>query len=129
MSTKVIENHPHHCLECGDRIEYGRIDRKFCCEKCKNSYNNRKTRTSRNFRLKVHHSLEKNYEILNQLVRSEVNAIPLSELTMLGFNIDFMTSYHKNRGHHECWCYDIRYFLTENRIFSIEKVVPLRKIL
>ena len=49
------------CLECGDRIEYGRQDKKFCCEECKNRYHNRQARRSRVFRLRVMSALEKNY--------------------------------------------------------------------
>ena len=29
------------CLECGDKIKYGRMDKKFCCDECKVRHNNK----------------------------------------------------------------------------------------
>ncbi len=127
MPMNNKEDHLNRCLECGDRIRYGRTDRKFCCDKCKNSYNNRKTRVSRNFKLKVRNAIEKNYEILESLVKSELSSISLSEIAMMGFKVDFVTSYHKVGSHHEYWCYDIRYYLSDSRLFEIQRVVPFNR--
>ena len=35
------------CSECGDNI-VGRIDKKFCCDACRNSFNNRVNKDSKN---------------------------------------------------------------------------------
>ena len=52
------------CLECGDKISYGRSDKKFCCEDCKNRHHNHKVRSSRSVKRRVVSALERNYDIL-----------------------------------------------------------------
>lgn len=110
------------CLECGDSIGYGRTDRKFCCDACKNKYNNRKTRSSRVIKLRILNALDKNHRILEHLLRMGVTSIDISSLKQLGFNMDYMTSCHKTRGHTEIWCFDIRFEVTETRVRSISRV-------
>ena len=38
------------CLECGNRIRYGRTDKKFCCEDCRTKHHNDLARAGRSFR-------------------------------------------------------------------------------
>ena len=83
------------CLECGDRIEYGRQDKKFCCETCKNRYNNRRARGSRGIKVKVLSALEKNHNILERVLKLGLDNISVAELRQMGFNFDYVTSYHK----------------------------------
>ena len=125
MTYKLKENSENRCLECGEVISFGRTDKKFCCEKCKNTYHNRRAKTTRNFKLKVMNALDHNYTILEKLIYMKIDSIELPELQMMGYKLEYVTSYHKNRTHNEYWCYDIKYFMTDNRIFSIRKVVPL----
>ncbi len=110
------------CLECGDPILYGRQDKKFCCESCKNKYNNRKTRSSKISKVRVLHALEKNYDILRKLLRHKVNSIDMTDLRHLGFDFDHVTSYHKYRRSTELWCYDIKITVSGSRVKSIDQV-------
>lgn len=118
-------NRKVRCLECGDVIRYGRPDRKFCCDSCKNRYNNRRTRSSRVMKLRVINSLEKNHMILSHLLKMGIDSIEITSLKQLGFSFDYMTSYRKYRGHAEIWCFDIRMVVTETKVKSIERVSPL----
>lgn len=110
------------CLECGEEIEYGRHDRKFCCQECKNRYHNRQHHYRRTVHLRIIGILNKNYEILNRLLMADVTSINLGDLSQMGYNPGFVTSCRKVRGHEECRCFDIRYFSTATRIFNIERV-------
>ena len=101
MGYKINEDRHRHCLECGNEIGYGRPDRKFCSPNCKNRYNNRKVRNYRNMKLRVQNALDKNHEILRQLVRLGVGSVSLSELSVLGFNLSYSTSHTKAGGHDE----------------------------
>ena len=110
------------CLECGSEIEYGRSDRKFCSDRCKNLYHNREHHYRRSVQLHVLGALEKNYEILNRLLKAGIRSISIGDLSQLGYNKEFMTSYHKVGGHDEYRCYDIKYYCSASRIFNIERV-------
>lgn len=110
------------CIECGDIIGYGRTDRKFCCEKCKNRYNNRKNKIIRNLKLRIRNALERNYRILENLVRSGVPSIGLDEISMMGYHVEYSTSYHKAGKKNIYWCYDIKYVLTTSKLTNIVKI-------
>ncbi len=110
------------CLECGNVIRYGRTDKKFCCDKCKNKHNNLLAKASRSFRTKVLKTLDQNYGILENLLRSGTDSADLTELLSLGFAPAMVTSYTKARKSGIFTCYDIKYRLTETRICSITRL-------
>lgn len=110
------------CLECGDRILYGRQDKKFCCETCKNRYNNRKVRDSKITRVRILNALNKNYSILTYLLKMGVNDIEVSNLRHLGFDFGHITSFQKSRRFTELWCFDIKIVITGSQVTSIEQI-------
>lgn len=110
------------CLECGDRIEYGRQDKKFCCDTCKNRWNNRKARRSRTARMKVLSALDRNYRILDRLLKTDCTSISVAELRQMGFNFDYVTSYHKVRRHDEFACFDILFVVMSVNVISISRI-------
>ncbi|MBO8455043.1 MAG: hypothetical protein IAC08_01390 [Bacteroidetes bacterium] len=110
------------CLECGDEIHYGRQDRKFCCEACKNRYNNRKTRSSRNTRLRVMNALDRNYRLLDRLLKLGMDSLDLVELRHMGFEPSYVTSYRRLRCHDEFCCFDIRFIMTATKICSLSRL-------
>ena len=110
------------CLECGEPIAYGgRSDRKFCCDSCRNSYHNRLHHDSRMIRHRVSSSIEKNYTVLSKLLRSGITTMSLGDLAQMGFVPEFVTAYRRVGQHVECRCYDIIYYKTSTRIFSITR--------
>ena len=110
------------CLECGDKISYGRSDKKFCCEDCKNRHHNHKVRSSRSVKRRVVSALERNYDILEGVVKSGENAVSLSEVMALGFNPAYATSFRKV-GHRQVYeCFDIIYIMTASRLCAISKI-------
>ena len=67
-------------------------------------------------------TLSRNYEILDNLVRTDVDSADLMSLVSMGFVPYIMTSYRKCGKHDECSCFDIRYIMTRTRIYSISKI-------
>lgn len=122
MEYEIIDESRSACLECGEPIIYGRTDKKFCCEGCKNRYNNRRTRNSRNMKLRIWNALEKNHRILEGLIKTGIATVRLPDLASLGFNAEYSTAFHKVGNHREFRCFDIVYYLSESRIFGIRKV-------
>ena len=110
------------CLECGTAFYGGRVDRKFCCDACKNRYNNKKTRSLRNFKLRIKTALDRNYEILQSLVRDGVRTASRADLEARGFNPDYVTVHLKMNRHDFHCCYDISYILTPIKITNIKKL-------
>lgn len=110
------------CLECGDRIVYGRSDRKFCCDACKNRFHNRRSGNSRHYRQRIHSALERNYFILDSLRRTSLRNIPMSDLVNMGFSREYFTSYSGNASEETYMCYDIRYCVVKDIVISIVKV-------
>lgn len=123
MAYKIPEEQ-HYCLECGDPV-YGRTDRKFCSNTCKNKYWNHKKWTWIGYRNRVLSILERNHDILVQLLQWHVTSMDKEDLLRLGFNFDYITAYRKVRGHHQCNCFDILYYETETRLMRISRVQGL----
>ncbi|MCI1640640.1 MAG: hypothetical protein LKI42_05135 [Bacteroidales bacterium] len=116
------------CLECGNIINYGRNDKKFCCEKCKNRYNYKLHRRQQAVKNKIIGSLLKNYTILESILRQGMDSVDFNDLVQMGFNPEFSTSYHRVGKHDEFRCFDIKYFRFPSRISNIGKTFSLLPI-
>ena len=118
---KEIEG-DRRCLECGNPLPYGRTDMKFCSVSCKSRWHYVKNAGSKVARRRIMSSLDRNYEILDGLLRSGTTWIVIPDLVQLGFNFYCFTSYHKFRNRNEYRCFDIKYNKSQNRIYGIAKV-------
>ena len=110
------------CLECGNRIRYGRTDKKFCCEDCKTRHHNSQARAARSFKNKVISIINRNYEILDALFKDGTDSVELVDLLTMGFVPGIVTSYRRSGRHDVFTCYDIKYIMTGTRIYSIMKI-------
>ena len=122
MEYKVATKKMAVCLECGDKIRYGRTDKKFCCDNCRVKYNYEQVRISQTYRRRVLAALSRNYEILDNMLKSEVESVDLLELEGLGFQAGLVTSYRKVSKHEEYSCFDIKYIMTRTRVYGIKKI-------
>ena len=122
MDYKRWERNMPVCLECGDKIRYGRIDKKFCCDDCRNRHYNSKLKEGRAYRRKVLSLLQRNYELLEELLKTGVDSADFADLVTLGFTPDAVTFYHRSRRHDDFACFDIKYKMSESRIYSISKI-------
>ena len=110
-----------HCLECGDPLVYGRANRKFCSEACKNRYHNRRKSISwERYKQKVIRTLERNHGILSALMAAGLKSVDVIDLAQMGFNFNYITSYRRNGRRHRFCCFDIRYDIYGDRVVDIE---------
>jgi hypothetical protein len=111
-----------YCLECGDIIEYGhgRTDRKFCSAGCKNRWHNRRKALSwRIYENKILKTLEKNHFILERMLRIGLTSIDRMSLSRMGFDFNYVTSYHKLGQRSVFSVFDITYEATPSRVSRI----------
>lgn len=110
------------CLECGDDISYGRTNRKFCCDRCKNTWHNRRTRGTKLAKARVMSILNRNYSILNGILEAGGTSAGVDQLKGMGFDFDYCTSYRKIRRHDEYVCFDIAFKIMADEVVSIRKL-------
>ncbi len=122
---KKYVRHRSLCLECGNVIRYGRTDKKYCCEDCRTKHHNDMAKAAKSYRQKVIAIINRNYGILDGLVKSGTESADLIELISMGFVPGMSTSYRKEGKHDVYTCFDIRYIMTRTRLFSIMKIQNL----
>lgn len=79
------------CLECDRKIS-GRIDKKFCTDQCRNTYNNKEKSSDTSYMRSVNGILRKNRKILMKLNPEEMAKTTKEKLLNLGFNFNFYTN-------------------------------------
>ncbi len=119
------QKHRSLCLECGNVIRYGRTDKKYCCEDCRTKHHNDMAKAGRSYRHKILAIINRNYEILDEILRSGSESADLIELMALGFVPGIMTSCCKEGKHDVCTCFDIKYIMTRTRVYSLMKIQNL----
>lgn len=109
------------CLECGEKL-VGRVDKKFCHDGCRNSYNNRKNKDHTNLVRNINNRLRKNYRILQSLNTSEKTKTTKSKLDSLGFDYRYFTSVHTTKnGTSYYFVYDQGYLSLNNGFYLLVK--------
>lgn len=122
MKIQVLNDHPGPCcLECGAPLIYGRPDRKFCNEDCKNRYHNRISNRERSGKRRVLNALNRNHEILSGLLRFGVTALDMDELLLQGFHPEFFTSCRRCGRTSVYGCFDISFEMTPSGISGIRR--------
>ena len=109
------------CLEC-DTVIIGRIDKKFCSDYCRNTYNNKVNTESKNLIRNTNNRLKKNYKILTELNVSGKTKITRSRLNNQNFDFNYFTSiYTTKTGNVYHYIYDQGYLALENDYFLLIK--------
>lgn len=109
------------CLECGESFQ-GRSDKKFCSDYCRNSYNNKVNRDSKNLIRNTNNHLRKNYKILTDLNPSGKTKVSKSKLLHLNFDFQLFTSiYTTKSGNVYYYVYDQGYLLLDNDYLLLVK--------
>lgn len=80
-----------YCLNDGKEI-FGREDKMFCSNKCRNTYNNRQNKDATNLVRNINNRLRKNYRILTELNVVENAKVERKLLKKKGFDFEFFTS-------------------------------------
>lgn len=109
------------CLECGKPV-YGRRDKKFCDDQCRNAHNNRQNSDSNNYVRNVHGLLRKNRRILQELNPEGKSKTTRSKMIEKGFDFTYHTStYTTKAGATYFFCYEYGYLALENEIYVLVK--------
>lgn len=109
------------CLNCKKNLQ-GRVDKKFCDDFCRNSYNNKEKASVNNLVRNINYSLKKNRNILEGLLPAseEVSKTTREKLIQLGFQFKYMThTYTNKKGNVYFYCYDYGYLPLEKDWFLI----------
>ena len=119
------------CLECKEKL-VGRKDQKFCCDYCRNTYNNKLNEDSNKAVRNINRILRKNRRILSQLNPEGKSKVHLIQLAELGFNFHYFTNiYTTKKGLQYIFCYDMGYREIENTVTfhdNHESVFDLRSL-
>ena len=109
------------CLEC-DELVIGRADKKFCSDYCRNSYNNKVNKDSKNLIRNVNNRLKKNHKILSTLNSTGKTKVTRTKLYDKGFDFNFFTSIYKTKtGNVYYYIYDQGYLSLDNDLFLLIK--------
>ncbi|MBD0831472.1 hypothetical protein [Aestuariibaculum sediminum] len=109
------------CLECGEKI-VGRIDKKFCSDGCRNAYNNRVNKDSKNLIRNTNNRLRKNYRILESLNPQQKTKTSRAKLIEAGFDFNYFTSIYKTKsGNEYFFVYDQGYLALEGDYYALVK--------
>ena len=113
----------HTCLECGEKI-FGRADKKFCNDACRNAYNNKRNKDSSNLMRNINNRLRKNYRVLSELNFADGKSKTTKQkLSSQGFDFDYFTNFkiYKNGAEYR-FVYDIGYkFLDDDWVLIVKK--------
>lgn len=110
-----------HCLECGLEV-IGRVDKKFCSDYCRNAYNNKKNRDSKNIIRNTNNLLRKNYRILEKLNPDQKTKTTKDNMLRKGFNFNYFTSIYKTKnGKVYYFVYDQGYLPLGNSFYALVK--------
>lgn len=102
-----------NCLECGEKI-FGRSDKKFCNDGCRNAYNNKHNKDSTNLMRNINNKLRKNYRILSEINTEGKTKTTRQKLLSMGFDFDYITQHvvYRNGANYN-FVYDQGYKLLE----------------
>ena len=97
------------CLDCGKPI-FGRMDKKFCSDGCRNQFNNRQNASSTNLIRRINSILKRNYRILSEVNTKGKTKSHREKLLKRGFDFDYFTEIYKTKAGDEYhFCYDQGY--------------------
>ena len=107
------------CLECGDKIN-GRIDKKFCSDQCRISYNNRLNSDGNNYVRNVNNVLRRNRRILQELNPTGKAKVPRERLHERGFDFNYITNIYTTReGAMYRYCYEQGYLEMDRNLLLL----------
>lgn len=110
------------CLECGEIIK-GRVDKKYCSDYCRNAYNNKLNKDSKNLVRNINNRLRKNYRVLDSFtLKDGKTRTSKTRLMDKGFDFDYITNlYTTKKGTTYYFVYDLGYLPLDNDYYMIVK--------
>ena len=97
------------CIECNNAFK-GRVDKKFCSDQCRTTYNNRQKSIENTYIKDVNSILRKNRKILLELNPDGKSRVSRDKLKSRGFDFTYYTSsYTTKEGAQYFYCYEQGY--------------------
>ena len=110
-----------NCLEC-EELLIGRVDKKFCNDQCRNSFNNKINKDANDYVRKVNVILRKNRRILISLMNGEKGKATKEQLLLNGFNFYYYTNiYTTKQGKTYYFIYELGYLELEDEQYALVK--------
>ena len=106
-----MSNNEKTCAEC-DKPLKGRVDKKFCDDFCRNSYNNRLNSDTNSYVRNINNTLRKNRRILEETVPAKEEMVKMTKSRLLekGFQFKYYThTYTNKKGNMYYFCYEFGY--------------------
>lgn len=118
-----INRKRNECLYCKELVR-GRIDKKFCNDNCRNSYNNQVNRHTNNFVRRINRILSKNRRLLKEFNPNGKARVTRERLLSAGFNFSYYTNvYQTKAGKVYYFVYDQGYLkIGPNQYALVEKL-------
>lgn len=93
-----MEEENRLCRACGKPLK-GRLDKKFCDDYCRNSYNNQLNSDQNNLVRNINNILRKNRRILEKLIPAgeKMKKVKEENLVEEGFNFKYHTHQYRNQ--------------------------------
>nr|WP_298792219.1 hypothetical protein [uncultured Allomuricauda sp.] len=110
------------CLECGEKL-IGRVDKKYCSDHCRNAYNNKLNKDSKNLVRNINNRLRKNYRVLGSFTLKDGKTTTTKmRLIDRGFDFEYITNvYTTKKGSTYYFLYDLGYLPLDNDRYMIVK--------
>lgn len=111
FSCGCMETNKKICLECNKPLK-GRVDKKFCDDFCRNSYNNKLNSDTNGYVRNINNILRKNRRILEDVLPGTDEMIKIQKAKMLekGFHFRHFThTYTNKKGNTYFFCYEYGY--------------------
>ncbi|PLX09939.1 MAG: hypothetical protein C0596_00185 [Marinilabiliales bacterium] len=107
------------CPVCKSEFD-GRIDKKFCCDQCRNTYNNILHQETNNFTRQINRILRNNRKVLFEFYSNNIRKVSKEKLLSAGFNFDYMTNIYRTKtGKIYYFCYDLAYISSDDDYYNI----------
>ncbi|MEX2380147.1 MAG: hypothetical protein WD530_05355 [Vicingaceae bacterium] len=107
------------CAECGEKL-FGRKDKKFCSDQCRNTHNNRLNSDEGNYMRNVNNILRKNRRILASYAPKGKGKANRETLLKDGFNFTYYTNTYTTKDNRTYYyCYDYAYLDIDNNWYAI----------
>ncbi len=118
-----MEQQLRNCLLCGSKLK-GRLDKKFCNDYCRNTFNNSAQRVDTEYMRQVIYQLKRNRTILfSLLTEQKLTKTTRQHLLNKGFQFTYFTHCYTNQKgltYHYCFEYG-HAFIHDNLIFIVRQ--------
>lgn len=117
---------PKKCLTCGKALT-GRLDKKYCDDQCRSSYNNRSRKSHEKRILETYRKLRRNRTILKSLCPTGKATVRKEFLIEMEFDFSIFTSIFPSKGNVYYFSHEYGYMPLVEK--SITEGRPIQKVL